>query len=477
MAEQVKKPLKITETVLRDAHQSLIATRMTTEQMLPIIDKMDKVGYHSVECWGGATFDASLRFLKEDPWERLRKLRDGFKNTKLQMLFRGQNILGYNHYADDVVEYFVQKSIANGIDIIRIFDCFNDLRNLKSSVEAVKLVKKENPNAHAQIALCYTLGDAYTLDYWKETAKRIEDMGADSICIKDMAGLLVPKKATELVQALKDGSSLPIQMHTHYTSGVASMTYMKAVEAGADIIDTAMSPFSMGTSQPATEVMVEAFKDTPYDTGLDQNLLAEIAAYFQPMREEALKTGLMNTKVLGVNIKTLLYQVPGGMLSNLVSQLKEAGAEDKYQAVLEEIPRVRKDFGEPPLVTPSSQIVGTQAVLNVLQGERYKMITKESKKVLMGEFGQTIKPFNPEVQKKAIGDATPITCRPADLIEPQLEKFKNDPVVQEYKQQDEDVLSYALFPAVATEFFKYRAAQQSKVVFFVTPFLIIYFPV
>ena len=463
MAEQVKRPVGITETVLRDAHQSLMATRMTTEQMLPIIDKMDKVGYHSVECWGGATFDASLRFLKEDPWERLRKLRDGFKNTKLQMLFRGQNILGYNHYADDVVEYFVQKSIANGIDIIRIFDCFNDLRNLKSSVEAVKLVKKENPNAHAQIALCYTLGDAYTLDYWKETAKRIEDMGADSICIKDMAGLLVPKKATELVQALKDGSSLPIQMHTHYTSGVASMTYMKAVEAGADIIDTAMSPFSMGTSQPATEVMVEAFKDTPYDTGLDQNLLAEIAAYFQPMREEALKSGLMNTKVLGVNIKTLLYQVPGGMLSNLVSQLKEAGAEDKYQAVLEEIPRVRKDFGEPPLVTPSSQIVGTQAVLNVLQGERYKMITKESKKVLMGEFGQTIKPFNPEVQKKAIGDATPITCRPADLIEPQLEKFKNDPVVQEYKQQDEDVLSYALFPAVATEFFKYRAAQQSKV--------------
>ena len=463
MADQVKKPLKITETVLRDAHQSLIATRMTTEQMLPIIDKMDKVGYHSVECWGGATFDASLRFLKEDPWERLRKLRDGFKNTKLQMLFRGQNILGYNHYADDVVEYFVQKSIANGIDIIRIFDCFNDLRNLKSSVEAVKLVKRENPNAHAQIALCYTLGDAYTLDYWKETAKRIEDMGADSICIKDMAGLLVPAKATELVQALKEGSSLPIQMHTHYTSGVASMTYMKAVEAGADIIDTAMSPFSMGTSQPATEVMVEAFKGTEYDTGLDQNLLAEIAAYFQPMREEALKSGLMNTKVLGVNIKTLLYQVPGGMLSNLVSQLKEAGAEDKYQAVLEEIPKVRKDFGEPPLVTPSSQIVGTQAVLNVLQGERYKMITKESKKVLMGEFGQTIKPFNPEVQKKAIGDATPITCRPADLIEPQLEKFKNDPVVQEYKQQDEDVLSYALFPAVATEFFKYRAAQQSKV--------------
>lgn len=450
--------VKITETVLRDAHQSLIATRMTTEQMLPIVEKMDKVGYHSVECWGGATFDASLRFLKEDPWERLRKLRAGFKNTKLQMLFRGQNILGYNHYADDVVEYFVQKSIANGIDIIRIFDCFNDLRNLET---AVKAAKKEK--GHAQIALSYTLGDAYTLDYWKETAKRIEDMGADSICIKDMAGLLVPYKATELVQALKDGSTLPIQMHTHYTSGVASMTYLKAVEAGADIIDTAISPFSMGTSQPATEVMVETFRGTQYDTGLDQNLLAEIAAYFQPMREEALKSGLMNTKVLGVNIKTLLYQVPGGMLSNLVSQLKDAGAEDKYQAVLEEIPRVRKDYGEPPLVTPSSQIVGTQAVLNVLQGERYKMITKESKKVLAGEFGQTVKPFNPEVQKKAIGDTKPITCRPADLIEPQLEKFEKDPVVQEYKQQEEDVLSYALFPAVATEFFKYRQAQQTKV--------------
>ena len=458
MAEIKKKPIKITETILRDAHQSLIATRMTTEQMLPIVDKMDKVGYHSVECWGGATFDASLRFLKEDPWERLRKLRDGFKNTKLQMLFRGQNILGYNHYADDVVEYFVQKSIANGIDIIRIFDCFNDLRNLETAVKAAKREK-----GHAQIALSYTIGDAYTLDYWKETAKKIEDMGADSICIKDMAGLLLPYKATELVQALKEGSSLPIQMHTHYTSGVASMTYLKAVEAGADVIDTAISPFSMGTSQPATEVMVETFKGTPYDTGLDQNLLAEIAEYFRPMREEALKTGLMNTKVLGVNIKTLLYQVPGGMLSNLVSQLKDAGAEDKYQAVLEEIPRVRKDYGEPPLVTPSSQIVGTQAVLNVLQGERYKMITKESKKVLAGEFGRTVKPFNKEVQKKAIGDTEPITCRPADLIEPQLEGFKKSPVVQKYKQQDEDVLTYALFPQVATDFFKYREAQQTKV--------------
>ena len=456
MVDQIKKPLKITETILRDAHQSLIATRMTTQQMLPIVDKMDQVGYHSVECWGGATFDASLRFLKEDPWMRLRKLRDGFKNTKLQMLFRGQNILGYNHYSDDVVEYFVQKSIANGIDIIRIFDCFNDLRNLQT---AVKAANKEK--GHVQIALAYTLGDSYTLDYWKDMAKKVEEMGADSICIKDMAGLLLPYKATELVEALKETTSLPIQMHTHYTSGVASMTYLKSVEAGADVIDTAMSPFSMGTSQPATEVMVETFKGTPYDTGLDQTLLAEIADYFRPMQEEALRTGLLNPKVLGVDIKTLLYQVPGGMLSNLVSQLKEAKASDKYYEVLEEIARVRKDFGEPPLVTPSSQIVGTQAVLNVLQGERYKMVTKETKKILSGEFGQTIKPFNAEVQKKVIGDLVPITCRPADLIEPQLEKFKKE--VAQYSQQDEDVLTYALFPAVAIEFFKYREAQQTKV--------------
>ncbi len=451
-----KKPIKITETVLRDAHQSLIATRMTTEQMLPIIDKMDKVGYHSVECWGGATFDASLRFLKEDPWERLRKLRDGFKNTKLQMLFRGQNILGYRHYADDVVEYFVQKSIANGIDIIRIFDCLNDLRNLQTSVKACN---KEG--GHAQVALSYTLGDAYTLDYWKDMAKRIEDMGAKSLCIKDMAGLLVPVKATELVQALKESVDIPIDLHTHYTSGVASMTYMKAVEAGCDIIDTAISPFAMGTSQPATEVMVEAFKGTPYDTGLDLDKLAEIADYFRPMREEALKTGLMNTKVLGVNIQTLRYQVPGGMLSNLVSQLKEMGQEDKYEQVLEEVPKVRKDFGEPPLVTPSSQIVGTQAVLNVVSGERYKMVTKESKKLLSGEFGQTVKPFDKEVQKKCIGDTKPITCRPADLIKPQLADIEKE--MAQYKQQDEDVLSYALFPQVATEFFKYREAQQNKV--------------
>ncbi len=456
MSEQVKRPVKITETILRDAHQSLIATRMTTEQMLPIIDKMDKVGYHSVECWGGATFDASLRFLKEDPWERLRKLRAGFKNTKLQMLFRGQNILGYRHYADDVVEYFVQKSIANGIDIIRIFDCLNDIRNLET---AVKAANKEK--GHAQVALAYTLGDAYTLDYWTDMAKKIEEMGANSLCIKDMAGLLVPYKATELVETLKAATSLPIELHTHYTSGVAGMTYMKAVEAGCDIIDTAISPFAMGTSQPATEVMVETFRGTEYDPGFDQVLLAEIADYFRPIRDEALESKLLNPKVMGVDIKTLLYQVPGGMLSNLVSQLKDAHQEDKYYDVLQEIPRVRKDFGEPPLVTPSSQIVGSQAVLNVLAGERYKMITKETKALLRGEYGQTVKPFDPEVQKKAIGDEEPITCRPADLLKPELNTIEAE--MAQWKEQDEDVLTYALFPQVATDFFKYRQAQRTKV--------------
>ncbi len=457
MAEK-KQPVKITETVLRDAHQSLIATRMTTEQMLPIIDKMDQVGYHAVECWGGATFDASLRFLKEDPWERLRKLKAGFKKTKLQMLFRGQNILGYRPYADDVVEYFVQKSIANGIDIIRIFDCLNDLRNLQTAVTATNKEK-----GHAQVALSYTLGDAYTLEYWTNMAKKIEEMGANSICIKDMEGLLTPYKAEELVKSLKSATSLPIELHTHYTSGVASMTYLKAVEAGCDIIDTAMSPFALGTSQPATEVMAEAFKGTAMDPGYDQMLLKEIADYFRPMREEALKSGLMNPKVLGVDIQTLLYQVPGGMLSNMVSQLKEQNAEDKYMEVLEEIPRVRKDLGEPPLVTPSSQIVGTQAVFNVLMGERYKVATKETKDVLLGKYGQTVKPFNPEIIDKVLGEdkKNAITCRYADLLEPELHKIEEE--MKQWKQQDEDVLSYALFPQVATEFFKYREAQQTQV--------------
>lgn len=455
------KPIKITETILRDAHQSLIATRMPTELMLPIIDKMDKVGYNAVECWGGATFDASLRFLKEDPWDRLRKLRDGFKNTKLQMLFRGQNILGYRPYADDVVDSFVAKSIANGIDIIRIFDCFNDLRNLQEAVNATNRVKKQEGRGHAQVALSYTLGDAYTMEYWIDMAKKVEEMGADSICIKDMAGLLVPYKASEMIKEMKAATKLPIELHTHYTSGVASMTYMKAVEAGVDILDCAMSPFAMGTSQPATEVMVETFKGTPYDTGYDQNLLAEIADYFRPYRDECLKNGLLDPRVMGVDIKTLLYQVPGGMLSNMVSQLKEQNAEDKYYDVLNEIPKVRKDLGEPPLVTPSSQIVGTQAVFNVLMGERYKMATDQTKDVLRGKYGQTVKPMSQEIIDKVIPGEERITCRPADLLTNEMDKLESE--MAEWKQQDEDVLSYALFPQVAIDFFKYRQAQQEKV--------------
>lgn len=444
------------DTTLRDSHQSLIATRMTTEEMLPILGKMDQVGFHALEVWGGATFDACLRFLKEDPWERLRKIRNEVKNTKLQMLFRGQNILGYRHYADDVVEYFVQKSIANGIDVIRIFDALNDMRNLET---AVKATNKEG--GHAQVAISYTLSEVHTLDYWVKLAKQIEEMGANSICIKDMAGLLVPYEAERLVGALKGAVSLPIQLHTHYTSGVGAMTYLKAVEAGCDIIDTAMSPFSMGTSQPATEVLVETFRGTPYDTGINQEILNEVTEYFRPMREKALASGLMNTKVLAVDINTLRYQVPGGMLSNLVSQLKEQNAEDKFYEVLKEIPKVRADFGYLPLVTPTSQIVGTQAVLNVLAGERYKMTSKESKAILKGEYGMTPVPISDTFAKSVIGEVERITCRPADLIKPELAKLEQEMAI--YKQQDEDVLSYALFPQVATEFFKHRQAQQSKI--------------
>lgn len=447
-----EKKLKIMETVLRDAHQSLAATRMRTEDMLPILDKIDQVGYHSVECWGGATFDACLRFLNEDPWDRLRKLRKGMPNTKLQMLLRGQNLLGYRHYADDVVEYFVQRSIANGIDIIRIFDALNDLRNLETSVKAAK---KEG--GEIQIAFSYTLGDGYTLDYWKGLAKDIESMGADSICIKDMSGILMPQATAELIPALKSAVDIPIQLHSHCTSGVAMMTYMKAIEAGCDIVDTAISPWAMGTSQPATEVICKAYEGTEFDPGLDQDLMAEIADYFRPIQERFIKEGTIDTKVLGVDIKTLRYQVPGGMLSNLVSQLRDQNASDKFYEVLQEVPKVRMDLGQPPLVTPSSQIVGTQAVLNVLMGERYKMMTKETKAILSGEYGKTMKPFNPEVQKKALGDKEPITVRPADLIEPELDKLREE--IKAYTTQEEDVLSYALFPQVAVDFFKKRDAE------------------
>ena len=446
--------VKITDTTLRDAHQSLIATRMPYSIMEPILDSMENVGFHAVECWGGATFDSCLRFLKEDPWDRLRKFRKHFKNTKLQMLFRGQNILGYNHYADDTVEYFVKKSIENGIDIIRVFDCLNDMRNLKTCIDATK---KEG--GHLQVAFSYTLGDAYTLNYWAKLASEIESMGADSICIKDMAGLLLPYTAKELVTTLKKSTKLPIELHTHYTSGMGSMTLLKAVEAGCDIIDTAISPFALGTSQPATDVMVKALEGTEFDTGLNIDLLIDIAKYFNKYREECLKDGLLSPKVLGVNVNTLKYQVPGGMLSNLISQLTEAQKIDKLDEVLEEIPKVREDFGQPPLVTPSSQIVGTQAVMNVLSGERYKMVPKESKKLVHGEFGQTIKPMNKEIVKKILGDEPQITGRPADNIKPQLKDFEKE--IAEYKEQDEDVLTYALFPNIAKEFFEYRLVKKS----------------
>ena len=449
----MSKTIKTCDCTLRDGQQSLIATRMRIEDMLPILSKMDEIGFGAMEVWGGATFDSCLRFLKEDPWERLRKFRSVLKNTKLQMLLRGQNILGYKHYADDVVESFVRKSIENGIDIIRIFDALNDARNLETAVKATKA-----ENAHAQLAISYTLSDVHTLEYYVDLAKRYESLGADSICIKDMAGLLLPKPAYDLVKAIKEEVNVPIEVHSHYTSGVASMTYLKAIEAGADIIDTDMSPLSMGTAQPATEVMVAALQGTDYDTNLNLSALKEITDYFKPIREDDIKSGLLNTKMLGVDISTLIYQVPGGMLSNLVSQLKNANAEDKYDAVLAEIPKVRADLGYPPLVTPSSQIVGTQAVLNVLMGERYKMVPKETKDIVRGMYGQTPVPISEEIRKKIIGDEEPITCRPADLIEPEMAKFEAE--MKDYKQQEEDVLSYALFPQQAMDYFKFRQAQK-----------------
>jgi oxaloacetate decarboxylase alpha subunit len=446
--------VKITETVLRDSHQSLIATRMTTEEMLPILSEMDKIGYHSLEAWGGATFDACMRFLNEDPWERLRKIRAEVKNTKLQMLFRGQNILGYRHYSDDVVEYFVQKSIANGIDIIRIFDALNDPRNLTTAINAAK-----REGGHVQAAFSYTTGPVYTMDYYSEYAKRLESMGADSICIKDMAGLLKPYDAYELVKTLKESVKVPIQLHTHYTAGLASMTLLKAIEAGVDVVDTAISPMAMGTSQPPTETLVATLQGTEYDTGISLDALDKITKYFTPLREKYLAEGLLNPKALKVDVNALIYQVPGGMLSNLMSQLKQAGKEDKLTEVLEEVPRVRADVGYPPLVTPSSQIVGTQAVFNVLTGERYKTVTKEFKGVVRGEYGKTPVPIDPEFRKKILGDVAPIDYRPADDLKPELDELRAK-IPAGYLEQDEDVLSYALFEQVALKFFEYRKNQK-----------------
>ncbi|MEG2380748.1 MAG: oxaloacetate decarboxylase subunit alpha [Oscillospiraceae bacterium] len=446
----------ITETVCRDAHQSLIATRMTIDEILPALPLLDKIGYHSLEVWGGATFDACLRFLNEDPWERLRKIRAAAPKTDLQMLFRGQNVLGYRHYADDVVEYFVQKSISNGINIIRIFDALNDVRNLQTAINATKKEK-----GHVQAAISYTLSPVHNTEFFLKLAKEYENSGADSICIKDMAGLLTPYTAYDLVTKMKKTVKVPIQLHTHYTSGVASMTYLKAIEAGVDVVDCALSPFAMGTSQPPTEPLVATLQGTEYDTGMNLDLLTEVSEYFKPIREKYLANGMMSTKVLGVDINTLKYQVPGGMLSNLVSQLKQQGKEDKFDEVLKEIPRVREDLGYPPLVTPTSQIVGTQAVLNVMMGERYKMVSKETKGICKGEYGRTPVPISDEFRKKIIGNEKAITCRPADLIKPELSKLKKE--AAEWMEQDEDVLSYALFDQVAVKFFEQRRAEKYKI--------------
>ena len=449
----MSKKILITETALRDAHQSLIATRMTIDEMLPILDKLDDIGYHSLECWGGATFDSCLRFLNEDPWQRLRTIRDHCKKTKLQMLFRGQNMLGYRHYADDVLEYFVQRSVANGIDIIRIFDALNDIKNLSCAIKAAK-----REGAHAQVAISYTTGPVFTDEYYVEYAKRIADAGADSICIKDMAALLTPYRTERLVKAIKSEVDLPLQLHTHYTSGLASMCLLKGVEAGVDIIDTAISPLALGTSHAPTESMVAAFMDTEYDTGIRLEAFTEIREYFMSLRQKYLDSGLLDPKMLATDAKALIYQVPGGMLSNLLSQLKQAGKEDQLTAVLEEVPRVRKDAGYPPLVTPTSQIVGTQAVFNVITGERYKMCTNEFKDIVAGKYGSTPMPIDPEFRKSIIGDMEPVECRPADLLEPELEKLRAE--IPQYIEREEDVLSYAQFPKVAVDFFKKRRESE-----------------
>ncbi len=428
----------ITETVLRDAHQSLIATRMKTDEFSDILEKMDKIGYHSLECWGGATFDSCLRFLNEDPWDRLRLIRKKCPNTKLQMLFRGQNMLGYRHYADDLVDYFVKKSIDNGIDILRIFDALNDVRNLETAITSAKKY-----GGHVQAAISYTTGPVFDIDYYCNYAKQLENAGADSICIKDMAGLLTPYGTYDLVKALKAAVKIPIQLHSHYTSGLASMVQLKGIEAGVDVIDTAMSPLAMGTSHPATESMVAALQGTEYDTGLDLKALTEIRDFFVPLREKYIAEGLLNTKMLGVDANTLLYQVPGGMLSNLLNQLKQAGKADKLEEVLAEVPRVRKDSGYPPLVTPTSQIVGTQAVFNIIMGERYKMVTKEFKDMVAGKYGRTPCDIDPEFRKKIVGDEPVIDCRPADLLKPELDKFKGE--IAEYYEQEEDILAVKFF--------------------------------
>ncbi len=449
--------VKITDTILRDGHQSQAATRMRTDEMLPACEKLDKVGYYSLECWGGATYDSCIRFLNEDPWERLRLLRKALPNTKLQMLLRGQNLLGYRPYSDDVVEFFVKKAVENGIDIIRCFDALNDLRNMQTAVNATKKY-----GGKAEIALSYTKSPVHSEDYFVKLAQDIEKMGADLICIKDMANLLLPYDAYKLVSRLKKATKLPIVIHTHNTTGTGAMVLLKAVEAGADVIDTCLSPLASGTSQPATESLVATLQGSEFDTGLDLNLLADLAGYFRDVADRLTKDGFRDPgRVLAVDVKTLQYQVPGGMLSNLIGQLKAANAMDKYYDVLAEVPRVREDFGFPPLVTPTSQIVGTQAVMNVLYGERYKVVTNESKGLLRGEYGKLPGKVNEEVRRKCIGDDKVITCRFADTLPAELETLKGE--MRQWYQTDEDILTYAMFPKVAPKFFEYRQAQQMKI--------------
>lgn len=439
------KKIQFTETVLRDGQQSLIATRMPTSDMLPILKTMDQAGYHALEMWGGATFDACLRFLNEDPWERLRAIRKEVKKTKLQMLLRGQNLLGYKNYADDVVADFVTKSVENGIDILRLFDALNDVRNLETAIRATKAA-----GGHCQTAISYTTSQIHTVDYFVDLANKMADLGADSICIKDMAGVLTPQTGYELVSRIKDAVDLPLEVHTHATSGIAEMTYLKVAEAGADIIDTAISSFAGGTSQPATESVAIALEDCGFATGLDLQKVAEIAEHFNPVRDRFREEGLLNPKVKDIEPKTLIYQVPGGMLSNLLSQLTEQGLQDKYEEVLAEVPKVRADLGYPPLVTPLSQMVGTQALMNVISGERYKLVPSEIKDYVKGLYGQSPAPISEEIKETIIGDAEVITVRPADLLAPQLPAFREE--IAEYAKSEEDVLMYALFPQQAQDF-------------------------
>lgn len=449
--------VQFTETVLRDANQSLIATRMPIEDFLPILETMDKAGYYSLECWGGATFDSCLRYLNEDPWERLRKIKSIVKNTKLQMLLRGQNMLGYKHYPDDVVRAFIRKAVENGIDIIRIFDALNDLRNIEVAVdEAVKC------GAHVQGAISYTTSPIHTLENFVELAKQMEKMGCHSICIKDMAGIMGPQEAYDLVSAIKNAVSLPIVLHTHSTTGLGPMTLLKAVEAGATTIDTSISCLSGGTAQPATESMHYALKQMGYDSGLDEKKLKEINDFFRPIKAKFEKEGLLTTYVLGTETDALVYQVPGGMLSNLIAQLKAQGASDRLNEVLEEVPRVRADLGYPPLVTPSSQMVGVQATTNVLIGERYKNISKEIKAYIGGEYGRAPGKINPELQKKVLGDKEPVTCRYADLLEPLMEKTTKE--LGSKARNEEDVLSYIAFPQIAEKFFEAREEKERNTV-------------